>query len=451
MSPVQAISQRAGTVKKVGKAAFFGKLFGWTGKIASRNNFRQPKRFISTVVSLTLSIALFSAANVVVSDLRKAADDRYSETAGSDFYVYDDFNDPLRAVECMEKIEDSGLFEDISYSLSLFGSFDTEEGRTHVGIQYVNRKYFERWRGGSEISYDELAKSGGYLINSRFVERFGSEKNITVTLSKIEEITYTDEEYNALSPEEQKKFNSTSVINDEKFHGYHPEYTVDFEISGVDVSDYNFGGQLTATIDQFKNGEYLRFSTWISPSDSVSCELLDPNDYYKAKDFFAENSISYSDSSAEHRQTLAVLASVNIVAEFFSVMIALIAIVNMINILATGILNRRGELAAMQCVGMTEKELYKMTGIECLQYALTSGIAAVVLCELMMLLTQKMLTIVTIIEELKNMGNFISFIQPLPIIAIASLCAFIIAVAASIIPLRAMRRIPLVEQIRSVE
>ncbi|MBD5129385.1 MAG: hypothetical protein HDT43_05625 [Ruminococcaceae bacterium] len=47
---------------------------------------------------------------------------------------------------------------------------------------------------------------------------------------------------------------------------------------------------------------------------------------------------------------------------------------------------------------MTEKGLYKMTAIECLQYALTSGIAAAVVCELMMFLTDK-------IYYLPNLGG----------------------------------------------
>ena len=202
-----------------------------------------------------------------------------------------------------------------------------------------------------------------------------------------------------------------------------------------------------ATIDQYENGEYLLFKDTNLDYNSIYINLADMDDYYKAVDFFEKNSIYVTDYTAENRQLRALLASVNIIAAFFSVLIGLIAVVNMVNILATGILNRRGELAAMQCVGMTERQLYKMTVIECLQYALISGIAAIAVCELLIFPTEKMLYVV--LEIMEFLGDFISYTQPLPIIGISSICAFGIAIAASIIPLRAMHRTSLVEQIRT--
>lgn len=459
MSPVQAISQRVNTVKKVGKAPLFGKLFGWTGKLASRNNMRQPKRFIATVVSLTLSIALFSAVTVVVNDLRSAAYDYYNDNGtSSDFtvfpYFFRDENDPFFYRKVTKAIEESGLFDEITYSVTQVGRYfipkdiATDNRKLiDVYIQYVNRTYYNlEFNGAPPVSYDELAENGGYIASEKLAAYLGSEKNISLTFYE-KGVYYSEEEYNDLPPEEKEKCTPQYISNNVQYYGYHPTYTVDFDLNREITGSGDFN--LKATIDQYENGTYSLFPNEGSFSDIISCVLLDTNDYYKAIKFFEQNSIDYTDNSAEYRQLLAVLASVNIVAAFFSVMIALIAIVNMINILATGILNRRGELAALQCVGMTEKELSKMTVIECLQYALTSGIAAVAVCELMMFLTEKMLKIV--IEEMKYLGNFIFYIQPLPIIVIASLCAFIVAIAASVIPLRTMRKTSLVEQIRSVE
>lgn len=458
MSPVQAISQRANTVKKVGKAPLFGKLFGWTGKIASRNNMRQPKRFISTVVSLTLSIAIFSAVTVVVNDLRSAAEDYYDEYGVKcDFEVYvprigwEDNLFPYR--KALKAVEESGLFVDQYYSFdsgSWWYAPDADwayEEHIWVAVEYHNRNSYERlFDGAPPVSYDELTKSGKYIWLSSYPV---SDKSISLKMyEEDKKVSYSEEEYNALPPEEKEKCKPNSSVNGEQYYGYTPFYMVDLDIYCCAELKQNWA-YLIATIDEYENGAYSLFKSM--RFDDIYCDLKNIDDYYKAVDFLEQNSIDYEDNTVEHRQLLAILASVNIVAVFLSVMIALIAVVNMVNILATGILNRRGELAAMQCVGMTEKGLYKMTAIECLQYALTSGIAAVAVCELMMLLTKKMLTIVTIVEELEYLDGLISFIQPLPIIGIATLCAFIIAVAASIIPLRAMRRTSLVEQIRSVE
>lgn len=418
MSPVQAISRRANTVKRVGRSPLFGKLFGWTGKIASRNNMRQPKRFIATVVSLTLSIALFSAVTVVVNDLLSAVEDYYAEQGvQSDFTLYDYGYDPLKYRKDQKALKECDLFNDVYFSLGVTGvwsypeSVDADDIREiWFVVQYFDRNaYNNLFDNNPPVSYDELAESGRYIANESIAHYFGSKNSISLTFSKNTMVTCSEEEYNALPPEEQEKF---VAYKQEQMYGYFPTFTVDFDLNYT--AGFDSGGLIA-----------------------------------KAIDFFEQNSINYNDNTAENRRLRSLLASVNIVTAFLSIMIALIAIVNMVNILATGILNRRSELAALQCVGMTEKELYKMTVIECLQYALTSGIAAAAVCELIMFLTEKMLYIV--LDLMEFLGDFISYVQPLPIIGVASLCTFIIAIAASIIPLRAMRKTSLVEQIRSVE
>lgn len=454
MSPVQAISQRANTVKKVGRAPLFGKLFGWTGKIASRNNMRQPKRFIATVVSLTLSIAIFSAVTVVINDLSGAVDDHYAERAGADdFIVYPPYSEEDPLIKCKEfrKIEESGLFDDIGFRINDVGYWKNADLPEKYGnamhiFYYSRNDYYHKFHGDPPVSYDELTASGGYLVGKCVADVLGSEKSITVSFIEQEGISCSEEEYNALPPEEQEKFDSKYIIDGETRYVYHPKFDVDFEICGTTEEDYPI---LIGTVDQYENGAYLLFTKSEPNYGEIYCDLAEGTDYYKALDFLEQNDMSYEDSTAENRQVHALLTSVNIVAAFLSILIALISIVNMVNILATGILNRRGELAALQCVGMTEKELSKMTVIECLQYAFTSGMAAIAVCELMMFLTEKMIGIV--IEEMAFLGNFISYVQPLPIIVIASLCAFIVAIAASVIPLRTMRKTSLVEQIRSVE
>lgn len=460
MSPVQAISQRAGTVKKVHRASLFGKLFGWTGKLASRNNMRQPKRFIATVVSLTLSIAIFSAVTVVVNDLSGAIDDHYAERAGlPDITVYAPYSDddPLAACKEFRKIEESGLFSEIHFNFSFHGgmkNIDPPNDKAFdrkIDVIFYNREDYDlRFNGRPTISYDELTASGGYIISKDAADILGSEKSVTITFYEDREIRISAEEYNALPPEEQEKFSIRSTTNDGVpiEYGGHPVYDVDFDIYGTTDESYL---HLTGTVDQYENGDYLLLErSGTTGLDDIYCFIAEDADYYEVINFLEQNDMAYTDSTAENRRIHALLTSANIVAAFLSVLIALIAVVNMVNILATGILNRRAELAALQCVGMTEKDLRKMTVIECLQYALTSGIAAIAVCELMMLLTEKMLHIV-LGEEMQRLEVFINYAQPLPIIAAAALCAFAVALAASLTARRSIKRTSLVEQIRSVE
>ena len=51
---------------------------------------------------------------------------------------------------------------------------------------------------------------------------------------------------------------------------------------------------------------------------------------------------------------------------------------NLLNIVSTGIANRRSELASLQCVGMTEGQLFRLSAIECLQYVLRAAVSSAV-------------------------------------------------------------------------
>lgn len=457
MSPVEAISGRSNTVKKVSRRPLLGRLFGWTGKLASRNNKRQPKRFVAAVVSLTLSIALFSAVTVVVSDLRGAAENYYEEYGSKtdfSFYFFDEENADTVALndDNLRKIEESGLFKTTQLWIDIIGVSPKDESKKYSPsflVSFSNEAaYEENYYGKPPMSYDELAKSGKYLIGEKVLDYLDPDNSFSLVFEDEDMVLVSEEEYNALPPEEQEKFHYTATIRGVTTHGYNPKYTVDFAIDPEFVSD-RYPYSLHAAYETYVNGEFAKFRKRQYGGRGF-CELSDPDDHDEAIKFFEENSIIYEDETAEHRQLLAMLSSVNIVATSLSVLIALIAVVNMVNILATGILNRRAELAALQCVGMTEKDLRKMTLIECLQYALTSGIAAVAVCEILMLLTKFMLKFLMEIDEFKFLNNAVSFIQPLPIILGASICAFLIAIAASMLALRASRKMTLVEQIRSV-
>lgn len=460
MSPVQAISQRSNTVKKTGRAPLFGTLFGWTGKLASRNNLRQPKRFIASVVALTLSVSLFSAVTVVTNDLQRAAEDSFEEyTVDGDFYVSSRDEDPLIYGKQIEMFEDSGLFSEVNFTYDISGGYSDpayNDGKRYVSrVIFYNRNAYQKEFGGNPpVSYDELSASGGYILGGTITEE--SDIPDRLSLDFDQEQYLSEEEYNALSDEEKEAVNGYMKVDGVTTYIYTTQFSADFDVfvSSDYIQSYSCRCILIGTFEQYKNGEYERLASRARiAGGAITCFLAHEDDYFKALDLMDNNLVGdyvyYYDNTAEIRKARAMLSSVRIGAAFLSILIALIAVVNMVNILTTGILNRRGELAAMQCVGMTEKQLYKMTAVECLQYALTSGIAAVAVCELMMFLTDRFLKMMAaIFEELEYVINYA---QPLPMIGISTLCAFVIAVAASIVPLRTMRKTSLVEQIRSVD
>lgn len=461
MSPVQAISQRSGTVDKVKQRSLFGKLFGWTGKLAARNNRRQPKRFTGIVVSLAVSVVLLSMGMVVIDGILGFVEKNIEQYRDyTDFIVFHETDDYHFYREPMELLEKSGLFDKIYFitelnSVSRRGKEETSDINVGIVTFYSRDSYERAFDGAPPVSYDELAKSGKFILNAPAdsgklpdrvsVEIFDGKKEIS------------EEEYNALSDEDKEYVNIYGTPEARRYEDV-IRYTREFEVFTVLEDSDRRGYSLTGTLEQYDKGLYT--AGGMSRCRAVSCTLADYSDYFKARDLMEKNftgsdEYSYYDEGVAGRRARAEWAAVKIGSIFLGILIALIAVVNMVNILSTGILNRRGELAAMRCVGMTDKQLNKMIVLECLQYALTSGIAAVAVCELMMFLTHMVIRFSKEIFETLHFLNVvelsINYALPLPIIGIASLCAFGVAAAASVIPLGAMRKTSLVDRIRTVE
>ena len=156
------------------------------------------------------------------------------------------------------------------------------------------------------------------------------------------------------------------------------------------------------------------------------------------------------DMFGELQKIRTTIGAYKIAANFITGLIALIAIVNMINIVSTGIINRRSELASMQCVGMTQGQLYKMAVIEGVQYTLFAAVGAIVICLLGILLTEQFLISTEIISE-AGRGKIISYTDPIWRVIAASGFAFIVSILAAVIPLRRMQKTSLIDQIRSVD
>ncbi len=478
MSPMQAISNRSNTVKKVKKFSLFGLLFGWVGKLAARNTRRAPKRFAITVVSLTISITLFASFRYVLDSVEQGyLDVMESYGIDYDFFIHEEFGDyhPLDYRESLQDLEECGYFSDIHMSTSGFGNChvsDEEVGT--VIISYHNKaSYDAQFAGEPPISYEELTAKGGYIMLTHSEEIV--EENKWETIRKIQEmdtltvkilrhITLSAEEYNALSAEEQKEWKEytnhdgitgeTTILFYYQYDNYPATYPVTERCTAPD-EDYYIENDITsnnveliATLPQYE-ADYLNYHDRTS-GEVFSCSLKDESLYREAVQYLKAHEtmeIGY-DLYLENKVIESTIALVKLVMTFIIIMIALIAIVNLVNIISTGILNRRSELASMQCVGMTNRQLIGLTAIECLQYAVTSGIVSCLLAVGMLFGTEEFLRMMTLEED---HGARLNYAEPLPLIWLAAAAAFAVAFCTALLSLHGMKKQTLVEQVQSVD
>ncbi len=463
MSAVEAISSRSNTVKKVKRYPLIGLIFGWTGKLASRNAMRQKKRFVITILSLTLSLSFFASGSVFTN----AASNYINElvgVVGSDFMIDcgNSYYEPLGYRDIMNRMEESGHFKNFKTNITKTGSIDYNDQQSSVMICYVTENEYERmFRDKAPVSYDKLNKSGGYVFASLINkpdESIDSVDGMYYRLTALEEYR---EKYDSFKPEEDYDGNvdiytGFSELMDEA--GTREKIETTFEIIATGLVNnegeiYGIGEQyfLVATIEQYENGIYKQYGN-ISARVSFNCDVMSKEHYYDAVEFIkdSDDMFLYMDVYKEAERIRTLLASVEIAGSFITAFIALIAVVNMINIISTGIINRRSEIASMQCVGMTSGQLHKMIAIESIQYTLFSALGAFVICFLLIFGTKYFLQLMEL-GSAETVSRLISYGAPTVKILVGSVVSLAVALVTGFVSIRDMHRKSLIELIRSVD
>lgn len=522
MSPVQAITARAKTVKKVKKHTFLSLIFGWTGKLASRNARRNRKRFIITVLSLTLSLTLFASVSSVLHQMETSL--------RGVFMSYDEFGEilpdfaletnlepekpaqsPTAFSECIKMLEDTGYFKNFDHKLRRNAKIHAEgtavDDEQHIAVYYVSRYTYQRIFGEKpEISYDDLTRSGsGILLNAADNGFSADIKELTLDIQRSQEITKEEyiRRYEAAvkeiikeNPKREKDFKdgrrnisaeskgNVYCIERDYSEKFPPEDGVFYEMIDETVTfpvagTFEQEEKKAVYFDDMPKEKKVPFlimtdDTWITEgcktfgpysrwiyNDWLTCNLVSEEDYPAAKQYltdhkeifgyYTEDDDEYggTDMYAQMKKLRTMLSAEHVGLTFLLVLIALIAIVNMVNIVSTGIINRKSELASMQCVGMTRGQMYRLAIIECLQFTLWAGVAATLLSIVIGIGTYNMMGLFDLTGDIKPYIQLI--IEAVAKIWIASIFAFLCALAASLIPLRMMQKEPLVEQIRAVE
>ena len=487
-TPMEAITTRANNVEKVRKRTLSGLLFGISGSIASRNARRQKKRFVVTVLTLTVSITMFALFSTMTETVERSITehtslimwgDGESEEGAANIDFQFGIGDPEKGIsygEALDALSDSGLFEHIAVIANK--NFQSDDSGDAVSVCYMNREAYTRYFGAdAPVSYDELVSSGGYVYNSACKDCTKYEDQLQSGSLRLSSFCTTVPEGTDIANISHKEL--IKIWSQEK-----KEHTVDIigsvskEVKGYTRS--NIGD--TLLIGAFETHEKVAedwFGLYLWFAD-VDCSFVGSSaddyqynaaDMKKAEDWFREHSDVIPLAEDEEHffesslynikwKTHSILATVRAGVLILNLLIALAALINLMNIISTGIANRRSELASLQCVGMTDKQLDRMAIIECLQFAGVAAIISALLCTLIIFGTETGLqalinaSFVDESEETRKMlRGLIHFDRVTPFIRIgaAALTAFAAGCFTSLVMLRTQNTNSLSDQIRGSE
>lgn len=132
----------------------------------------------------------------------------------------------------------------------------------------------------------------------------------------------------------------------------------------------------------------------------------------------------------------------NILGGGIGVILILIGILNFINIMITGVNSRLNELAVLESIGMTKKQIKKMLTFEGLYYALiTTGF----------ILTIGMAIIYVISELTKNIADYAQFTFPTLSLTFLIIIIFAVCLITPSLVFKVSSKQSITERIREIE
>lgn len=445
-APMEAIMTRENNVEKVKKHMLSGLLFGVSGSIAARNARRQRKRFRITVAALTVSITVFAVFGTAASSVEHFLEGIES-TISADYDLAVTFKgnsgQERTYKEAAKALEESGYFRDIDIIITEKCQTADDEA-VSFSVCYVNRTAYERLFGkNAPIGFDELEGSGGYVINTGAKDGYEPQadtgEKITVDISR--KTVKNDTSENELLPHKLTVSGKAAA--------------------GGSAIEHN--GSLYAALTTYDKIRDEYFGDSFKDAEWCYCSLLKEEKYNEAMQWIEQNSelVKLEHNTYQTKRILgSVMSALRAGVLFLNIIIAAVALINLINIISTGIANRKSELAALQCIGTTPEQLYRIAIIECLQFALTAALISAVICGLVLFGEEKLLSAleVSMFEGMPNAAQGehslfggISKGMPFLRVALGALTAFAASCVTSVVMLRRQNRETLSDQIRGSE
>ena len=462
-SPMEAILGRAAQVKKVKRRTLSGLLFGISGSLAARNAKRQKKRFVITVLTMTVSITMFALFSTVTQSLERSVTGLMTTIIDdSDLLVYlpEDLSRGITYEDGIRDIEESGLFCDIGIEVTQTVKL---EGDAHVYyVNYLNKEMFEKRFGDSApVSYETLVRTGGYLLNSASNEYPSVSEAVsgdTLALRTVhltfardtlqEGMTIREYLKSAEKTEIPQTVTVLGTVNErsimittgcclvgalETYQSIHEEWYG--EVTSMADAAFSYASE-----NDYNAADHAKITDWLDAHpDTISLDF---------------------DNYGTRWRIHSVMSSVRTGLFILNVMIALAALIDLVNIISTGLADRRSELASLQCVGMTDRQLDRMAMLEVLQFAGAGAFFSAVICAAVIIGCEALMTAwirATFTTETQAMQDMLlglvqmDHVTPFLRVAGASVIAFAAGCVTSLVMLRTQSAESLTDQIRGTE
>lgn len=458
VSPLEAIRNtddiKQGKLNRKRNIILVKKVLGIEGEIAYKNLSRNKKRFIITVFSMVISIALFitfSTFSDLMFDMEAIQTNEVADFQiyGGIGYVEEELNSRLSDIDGIEKIyttkrvngelllNDSQInneYKDIASELFNEKRDDlTKVPNAEIStVGDVNLDGLQETLINGNIDKDEMNEKNGVLvINNTFF--YGDGRNSGVyegyKLKVGDKIPFGSYEY--WSTEGDIKYEDLTVVG-----------VLEKSIIG---EEYNYNGSLNiiTTEEVFNNIYYAQdLSSDRMPSSDMDIIMDNNGDREEVRLLLEElqaSGLHYIDREVQAREHRNINIILSIFLYGFVSIIALISGINIINTISTNILLRTKEIAMIKAVGMTQSGVKKMIAYEGIFYGIYASVIGGIL---------GLGSSYVIFRLLLGISKF-EYSMPWQNVVIAIVGSMTIAILAGIYPLRKLNKKIIVESMKA--
>ena len=448
ISPINIIKGNKSNEKiKYYNGKIIRKIFGIEGWIAYKNIRKNSKRFIVTILSLSISLIMFILFTTL--NIKRIEELNYINKSsiihGEIYASNDEIEDKLNKIEGIgEKfIQARTGISLLALDLNLISdefkeifSYDVDEFLSNVEINGFDDNSLK------EIGInDGLKENEVILVNSRSqYDENGKLKNINITnLKEGDTFKVPASNFNEFLNE-----NYTEILLKDKAEDKCIEFKVKKVIDKNPFEEgYNYNFTIIMGYTDFKKvTRELYLNKWIKfrYSDMSNEELTEEASkaVHEIADEYGETVNDLNEDNKKEQQMWTVI---NVFVYGFIIMVSLIGIVNVINTISLNILLKKKEFGTLGTIGMTRMQLTKMVLLEGILHGVFSSIIGGGLSVGLVLYAIKII----------DFGFSVSskiYWQPF---VIGFTINLLVVLIASLIPLNKLKKMSLVETIRNIE
>ncbi|WP_346928457.1 FtsX-like permease family protein [Clostridium sp.] len=417
------------------------------GHMAYANLLRNKKRFLTTSLSLIITITMFMVINYIIGSTNPVA--VFKDSFGADFKlnskmgILDEKISSIPGVKIVSKNKQRSTT--IEFPREIF----TEEGIKHLETEakmggFLNQLLEQnRYELGVEAygySDKDLEKLNEYIIEGEIdIEKMKKEK-ILIVAQHLNENNYTNIKVGDILNLQCAKFDISgtfleigmpdfevgAIVSEEAFKDIDKEASVMAIVSEKAMEDYmNVYGYQHFDLVLDKGADYEKTEALIKEklNDERDLEIL-----------------SFREELAKVKRN-----NIQIVFAMYSVVIvvAIVSIINLINIMNMSAIMRKKEFGFMRAMGLSEKQVKKIIRREGAIYGVVSGGIAVVLGSL--------ISIIIASKSKVIFGQEITWSFPVLNVISTLAVTIIITIVAAVLPSRVLFKSSIVESIRDIE